>query len=120
MTPPQRPTVGWWPRRAVRLLAALFLCALPAAVAQQASYTIQVVALSDRDSATDIMGDLLRQGFPAYVVRSTSSAGDVFRVRVGAFANRPAALLYAEAMPLVAGGQPVPALAEGIPEGHTP
>ena len=120
MTLPQRPTVGWWPRRAVRLLAALFLCALPAAVAQQASYTIQVVALSDRDSATDIMGDLLRQGFPAYVVRSTSSAGDVFRVRVGAFANRLAAVLYAEAMPQVAGGQPVPALAEGIPAGLTP
>src|SRR5690606_23820850 len=68
----------------------------------------------------DIMTDLLRHGYPAYVVRSTSSAGDVFRVRVGAFANRPAALLYAESMPQVAGGQPVPALAEAIPSGLTP
>lgn len=41
-------------------------------------------------------------------------------MRVGAYANRPAALLYSEAMPVVAGGQPVPALAEGIPSGVTP
>src|SRR5690554_5827739 len=72
------------------------------------------------DSAIDTQGQLLRQGFPAYVVRSTSSQGAIYRVRVGAFANRPAALMYAEAMPPVAGGQPVPALAEGIPAGLTP
>lgn len=120
MKPQRRPTASQHTAFRAVLAVLLALCAAPLAQAQQISYTIQVVALSDRDSATDIMGDLLRQGFPAYVVRSTSSAGDVFRVRVGAFANRSAAVLYAEAMPQVAGGQPVPALAEGIPAGLTP
>lgn len=105
---------------AVLLAAVSLLGAAQSAQAQQISYTIQVVALSDLDSATDIQTDLLRQGFPAYVVRSTSTQGAVYRVRVGAFANRAAALLYAQAMPEVAGGQPVPALAEGIPAGINP
>src|SRR5690606_15758267 len=67
---------------------------------------------------------LIRDGFPAYVVRSASAQGDaqgdVFRVRVGAFANRAAALLYASGMPKVAGAEPVPALAESIPLGIMP
>lgn len=100
------------------LAAAVALSGL--ANAQGISYTVQVVALSDRDAALNVVGDLLRVGYPAYVVRSTSSQGDVFRVRVGAFANRPAALLYANAMPEVSGGRPVPALAEAIPPGITP
>lgn len=106
------------PLAVVLLVAAWGLASL--AAAQQIPYTVQVVALSDRDAALNVVGDLLRQGFPAYVVRSTSAQGDVFRVRVGAFANRLAALRYAEAMPQVAGGQPVPALAEAIPPGITP
>jgi len=106
------------PLAVVLLVAAWGLASL--AAAQQIPYTVHVVALSDRDAALNVVGDLLRQGFPAYVVRSTSAQGDVFRVRVGAFANRLAALRYAEAMPQVAGGQPVPALAEAIPPGITP
>jgi hypothetical protein len=54
------------------------------------------------------------------VVRSTGSQGDVYRVRVGAFANRAAAARYAAAMPEVAGARPVPALAEAIPAGIMP
>ncbi len=113
------------PNRRALLLGALLLGLMlgpwmAPARAQAISYTVQVVALSDRDAALAIVSDLLRQGFPGYVVRSTSSQGDVFRVRVGAFANRNAALLYASAMPEVAGGQPVPALAEAIPPGITP
>lgn len=121
-TPRPRPAPARWPRRAARLLGALVaLAALSAPVAaQQIAYTVQVVALSDRQAALDIVSDLLRQGFPAYAVSSRSTQGDVFRVRVGAFVNRPAALRYAEAMPEVAGGQPVPALAESIPQGITP
>lgn len=113
------------PSRRATLLSALLLGLLlgpliAPAGAQAIPYTVQVVALSDRDAALAIQNDLLRQGFPGYVVRSTSSQGDVFRVRVGAFANRNAALLYASAMPEIAGGQPVPALAEAIPAGVTP
>ncbi|HZW28111.1 MAG TPA: SPOR domain-containing protein [Trueperaceae bacterium] len=107
-------------RLALSLLAALVAGGSLPASAQSIAYTVQVVALSDREAALSVQTDLLRQGFPAYVVRSTSAQGDVFRVRVGAFANRPAALLYAAEMPPVSGGQPVPALAEGIPPGITP
>ncbi len=109
--------VGKW---AVWVCASLLLAAAPRSFAQSISYTVQVVALSDRDAALTVVSDLLRQGYPAYVVRSTSAQGDVFRVRVGAYANRGAAVLYAAAMPAVAGGQPVPALAEAIPPGITP
>jgi len=101
-------------------VAALFLWATQAALAQGINYTVQVVALSDSDSALRVVNDLLREGYPAYVVRSTSDQGAVFRVRVGVFANRPAALTYADAMPEISGGRPVPALAEAIPTGITP
>ena len=101
-------------------LATLCLAAVAAAHSQSVSYTVQVVALSDREAALGIQSDLIRDGFPAYVVGSRSAQGDVFRVRVGAFANRPAALLYASGMPAVAGVEPVPALAEGIPQGIMP
>jgi len=119
--PPRRPGGGpRRPTRAVLAWALVLLAAGQAAWAQGISYTVQVVALSDRDSALRVVGDLLREGYPAYVVRSTSAQGDVFRVRVGVFANRPAALTYADAMPEVGGGRPVPALAEAIPTGITP
>ncbi len=101
--------------RAAVLGAALVLGAV--AWAQAISYTVQVVALSDKDSALALQAQLNSQGYPAYVVRSTTVAGDVYRVRVGAFANRQAALVFADAMPAVAGGKPVPALAEAIPPG---
>lgn len=101
-------------------LALALLGCLTLASAQSIAYTVQVVALSDRAAALGIQTDLLRDGFPAYVVRSTSPQGDVFRVRVGAFADRASTLLYAAGMPMIGGGQPVPALAEGIPAGITP
>jgi len=108
-------------RLAATLVAAALLLGLAhPARAQSINYTVQVVALSDRDGALSVQNDLLRQGFPAYVVRSTSAQGAIFRVRVGAFANRPAALHYANAMPEVSGGRAVPALAEAIPAGITP
>jgi hypothetical protein len=98
------------------LLTAL-LVMVAAASAQAISYTVQVVALSDKDSALTLQTQLNGEGYPAYVVRSTTGLGDVFRVRVGAFANRQAALVFADTMPSVAGGRPVPALAEAIPPG---
>ncbi len=103
-------------RRAV--IACVAAASLGAALA--ISYTVQVIAVSDQASALSISHDLLRDGYPAYVVRSTGAQGDVFRVRVGAFANRGAALRYAESMPEVGGSRPVPALAEAIPQGIMP
>lgn len=88
--------------------------------AQGAFYTVQVVALTDRDSALQLVSELLKEGFPAYVVNSKSQEGDLFRIRVGSFADRAASVAYIEVMPEIAGGRPVPALAEGIPVGLVP
>lgn len=100
-----------------RLVLAFCLVSAGVAVAQGIAYTVQVVALSDKNAALELQTQLNSQGFPAYVVRSSSAEGEVFRLRVGAFANRQAALVFADAMPEVAGGRPVPALAEAIPPG---
>lgn len=105
--------------RPARLLAAL-LAALLTAGAQAISYTVQVVAVSDQDSALSVQRLLLNDAFPTYVVRASTAQGDIYRVRVGAFGNRMAAQLFAEAMPAVAGSRPLPALAEGIPAGVMP
>jgi len=99
------------------LLAVLCMLMPAAALAQGIAYTVQVVALSDKESALQLQAQLNGEGYPAYVVRSTTGQGDVYRVRVGAFANRQAALVFADAMPPTAGGRPVPALAEAIPPG---
>lgn len=107
-----RPHAGLLSRLPAVLLAALVL-----EWSQAISYTVQVVALSDQQSALNFQRSLLDQAYPAYVVRATTAQGDIYRVRVGSFANRAAALLFAEAMPMTAGGPPLPALAEGIPMG---
>ena len=113
-----RRLLGNWRHAAVAL--AIVLAAGLVAQATAISYTVQVIAVSDQETALSISRDLLREGYPAYVVRSTGAPGDVFRVRVGAFANRAAALRYADSMPEVGGSRPVPALAEAIPEGIMP
>jgi hypothetical protein len=109
-------------RPAARLRATLVasLLAALAPASQAISYTVQVVALSDQQAALGVQRTLLDEAFPAYVVRATTVQGDIYRVRVGAFANRAAALLYAEALPITVGGPPLPALAEGIPSGVMP
>lgn len=86
------------------------------------SYTVQVVAVSDQAQALSLVRQLLLDDFPAYATRTTTEQGDVYRVRVGGFANRAAALLFAEAMPDLPalGGPPLPTLAENIPPGVTP
>jgi hypothetical protein len=107
-------------RAVARALAAALVLALAAGWAGAISYTVQVIAVSDQESAIGIYRELAREGYPAYVVRTTGEAGDVYRVRVGAFANRAAALRYAEGMPAIGGSRPVPALAEAIPQGIMP
>ncbi|MDF1523147.1 MAG: SPOR domain-containing protein [Trueperaceae bacterium] len=98
----------------------LSLLAAPVALAQGIAFTVQAIAVSDQQAALDLSRELVRQGFPAYVVRSTGGQGDVYRVRVGAFANRAAAVRYAASMPDVGGARPVPALAEAIPDAIMP
>jgi hypothetical protein len=105
----------------VRWLLAVSLLVL-CGLAQAISYTVQVVAVSDQAQALALVRQLLLDGFPAYVTRTTTTQGDIYRVRVGGFANRSAALLYAEAMPEfpALGGPALPTLAENIPSGVTP
>jgi len=117
-TPVARGSAGV--RRAFAATVVACLALLSSAVAQGISFTVQVIAVSDQANAIDISRGLLRDGFPAYVVRSTGGQGDVYRVRVGAFANRVAAARYAAAMPSIGGARPVPALAEAIPAGIMP
>ena len=91
------------------------LLGLPPAAAQTISYTVQVAALSDQASAEGLRRTLSRAGYPAYLVGVPGSAGTVYRLRVGAFADRDGAQAFAAAMRGVGGTVPVPALAEGIP-----
>lgn len=82
---------------------------------QSISYTVQVAALSSQGSAEGLRRTLREAGYPAYLVSVPGDAQTVYRLRVGAFANREAAQAYASAMRGVGGTVPVPALAEGIP-----
>ena len=91
------------------------LLGLPLAAAQTISYTVQVAALSDQASAEGLRRTLSRAGYPAYLVSVPGGAGTVYRLRVGAFADRDGAQAFAAAMRGVGGTVPVPALAEGIP-----
>lgn len=87
---------------------------------QDLSFTVQVAAVSDRDSALALQRELVLEGYPGYVIRSEAVQGIFYRVRVGAFANRAAAAEYAAAMPEFGGGESVPALAEAVPLGVMP
>ncbi|MDZ7801558.1 MAG: SPOR domain-containing protein [Trueperaceae bacterium] len=112
-------------RPGVRGLVACLACLAAAwggaSVAQGTiAYTVQVAALSGAEAAIEQSGALLREGFPAYVVRAEGAAGTVFRIRVGAFGDRRSADRYAQAMGDRAGGTPRPALAEAIPAGILP
>ena len=104
-------------RACVLAFVAWTLAVVPTARAQSIAFTVQAIAVSEQATALDLSRALLREGYPAYVVRSTGGQGDVYRVRVGAFANRAAAVRYAASMPDVGGARPVPALAEVIPDG---
>lgn len=104
------------------LAALLALLLGSCGLAQSIAYTVQVVAVSDQSQAFSLIRDLGVDNYPAYATRATTEQGDVVRVRVGGFANRAAALLYAETMPDFPspGNRPLPALADNIPAGIMP
>jgi hypothetical protein len=77
------------------------------------SYTVQLFASSDQSRASQLQEQLAGQGYPAYLLSVPTAQGQVYRIRVGAFANRAAAALFAEVLPSVEGSTPSPALAEG-------
>jgi len=58
----------------------------------KAHYTVQVAAFRDLESADKLVAALRGKGYPAYQLRIENAAKEAwFRVRVGAFDNRPAA-----------------------------
>jgi hypothetical protein len=99
----------------VKKLCHLLCLWLVFAQAWAISYTVQVAAFSDEKVATETMDLLLEQGYPAYLISAPTDQGQVYRIRVGAFANREAAALFATSMEGIAGSNPSPALAETIP-----
>ncbi len=103
----------------VKSLVALVLFSLTA-LASAISYTVQVVALSDQEAALALQRRLISEGYPVYLISVQTESGSVYRLRVGAFANRNAAVSFANAMGTVDGATPAPALAEGIPQGLIP
>ena len=94
--------------------------ALLASPALAISYTVQVAALSDQQAAIELRRRLIAEGYEAYLVSVQTEQGVIFRLRVGAFANRAAAVSFAGRMPPLGGATPVPALAEDIPAGLFP
>lgn len=63
-----------------------------------ATYTVQVVALSDGLAVQDLRDSLVAQGYPAYVVEAGDDDVPLYRLRVGAFASRDTALVFSEAL----------------------
>ncbi len=124
--PRPRPELGYAPNRTGRRApvslrrAVLALCVLLAAWGQAMSYTVQVVAVSSQERALSLVADLSRQGYPAYLLTVPTPQGLVYRIRVGAFANREAAARYAAALPALGDSRPTPALAENVPAGLSP
>jgi SPOR domain len=88
----------------------LFLCLTPV---WAISYTVQLFASSDEPKASQLQAELADQGYKAYLLRVPTAQGQVYRIRVGAFANRAAAALFAQVLPSVEGSTPSPALVEG-------
>ena len=102
------------------LLSLLIFSTVTSSTGQGLTYTVQVVALSDRAAAGALQRELLAEGYPVYLVGVPTDGGTVYRLRVGAFGNRGAALAYAEAMRRGGTGAPAPALAEDVPAGLIP
>lgn len=103
---------------AAGLCLAWLLLAL--AAAQEISYTVQVAAVSDEARALELQQSLASQGFAAYLLAVPTEQGLVYRLRLGAFANRAAAAQFAAALPTIGGGSAAPALAENIPPSLIP
>jgi hypothetical protein len=83
--------------------------------------TVQVAALSEEDRAITLQRELVEADFPAYLESVTTETGLLYRLRVGAFANREAALVYADELAKrIPGTEPIPATAQLLPEGVAP
>ena len=83
-------------------------------------YTVQVAAFSDEDAVLKLRNDLVNQGYPAYIISASTDQGNLLRVRVGAFANREAAVAFSKEMANQTNTTPIPVLLSAIPHGLIP
>ncbi|MEM6428012.1 MAG: SPOR domain-containing protein [Deinococcota bacterium] len=92
------------------------------ASASAQTVTVQIAALSDETAAINLQRDLVNQDFPAYLESVETDTGFLYRLRVGAFADRDAAVLYAaELAKRIPGSEPIPATAgQLLPPGIAP
>lgn len=97
---------------------ALLLSLAPWAAA--ISYTVQVVAVSDEERARALEEQLLASGFAAYTLTVPTQQGLIYRLRIGAFADRESAERFADALSPPGGDPATPALAESIPRDLIP
>lgn len=63
-----------------------------------AAYTIQVAAFADRDNATRLKGTLATRFDGVYVAPHQTTTGRYYRVRVGRFARRDDAVVFARSV----------------------
>ncbi|MEM7736443.1 MAG: SPOR domain-containing protein [Deinococcota bacterium] len=101
-------------------LTVLLTALITTATAQ--TVTVQVAALSDEAAAINLQRDLVNQDFPAYLESVETETGFLYRLRVGAFGDRDAAVLYAaELAKRIPGSEPIPATAgQLLPPGIAP
>ena len=69
-------------------------------------FSVQVAAVHTRDEADQMAAKLVKQGYSGYVVMGQGAAGDFYRVRIGAFADRQAAEDVAKRLELADGTKP--------------
>jgi DedD protein len=63
----------------------------PAATNQSGNFVVQLGTFASRENADNLVRDMTAKGFAAFVVPTTSSRGELYRVRVGPTRDRAAA-----------------------------
>jgi DedD protein len=63
----------------------------PAAANQRGNFVVQLGTFASRENADKLVRDMTAKGFAAFVVPTTSSRGELYRVRVGPTRDRAAA-----------------------------
>jgi cell division septation protein DedD len=66
-------------------------------------YTVQVASLESEESASDMTGQLIRKGYPAYFYMAVIDGKALYRVRCGRFQTREEAERYIEKLVQEAG-----------------
>ena len=80
-------------------------------------YSIQIAALSNAESALSLRQELQAMGYPAFLTRTETATGVLYRLRVGAYAEHATAERMARTLQGFAGTTPRAAPLESLPTG---